>query len=134
MTQQKAVKRPMSPHLQVYKMRVHMLTSILHRITGSALMVGTFIMAWFFVAMAMGHESFNSFMAVASSIPGKLVLFGITLALMQHMASGVRHLFMDTGALFDLKANTNSAVFTYVFTVAGTIAVWVAAYAVVGAG
>ncbi len=97
-------------------------------------MVGTFILTWFLVSLAVGKAEFDSFMLLADSIFGKIVLFGLTFALMQHMASGVRHLFMDTGALYDLQVNKNTALMTYGFSIIATVAVWVAAYAVMQAG
>lgn len=125
------VERPLSPHLQVYKWRVHMFTSIMHRATGSALAVGAIIMTWFLVALADSAEAFDAFMACAQSWIGKLVLFGLTLALMQHMASGIRHLIMDTGKLYDLKANTSSANMTYVFSTVTTLIIWAIGYGLI---
>ena len=49
---------------------------------------------------------------------------GLTLALFQHMASGVRHLFLDVGSNFELKGNKTSAVITFVVAVAATLAFW----------
>ena len=126
-------KRPLSPHLQVYRFGAHMAVSIIHRITGSALAVGAILLTWWLVAIATGHEYFNMVQGMAGSMLGKLVLFGITFALMQHFASGIRHLFMDAGKLFDLKANTSSAKFTFVFSSVMTLLIWVAAYKVTGA-
>lgn len=51
---------------------------------------------------------------------------------MQHLASGVRHLFMDMGRLYDLKVNTLSAQLTFVFSILATIGVWYAGYKVMG--
>jgi len=133
MSEKAGVKRPISPHLQVYGWGAHMLTSILHRATGMALTVGLLVLTLFLVALASGPAQFDAFLACAASPLGRLVLFGITFALMQHMASGIRHLFMDTGALFDLGINTRSAYFTYIFSIIGTLAIWVAAYKVLGA-
>lgn len=125
------VDRPLSPHLQVYKWRVHMFTSIMHRATGSALAFGAILLTWFLVALADGAASFDIFMAHASSWYGKLVLFGLTFALMQHMASGIRHLIMDTGKLYALKANTASANYTFVFSILTTALIWVVGYGLI---
>ena len=45
-------ERPLSPHLQVYRWQVQMVTSILHRATGMALAVGLLAMVWGLVALA----------------------------------------------------------------------------------
>jgi len=126
-------KRPLSPHLQVYRWGAHMAVSILHRITGSALAFGTILLAWWLVALATGHEYFNLVQGYAGSVVGRLVLFGITFALMQHLASGIRYLFTDSGKLYELKSNTTSAKFTFVFAIVMTLVIWAAAYKVMGA-
>ena len=126
-------KRPLSPHLQVYRWGAHMAVSIMHRITGSALAFGAILLAWWLVALATGHEYFNVVQGYAGSLVGRLVLFGITFALMQHFASGIRYLFTDAGKLYELKANTASAKFTFVFSIVMTLVIWAAAYKVMGA-
>lgn len=126
------VKRPLSPHLQVYAWGAHMAVSIMHRITGSALAFGAILLAWWLVAMATGHDYFNIVQSYAGSMLGRLVLFGITFALMQHLASGIRYLFTDMGKLYELKDNTASAKVVFAFSITATIVVWVAAYKVMG--
>lgn len=125
------VERPLSPHLQVYKWRVHMFTSIMHRATGSALAAGAILLTWFLVAMADSASAFDAFTACASTWYGKLVLFGLTFALLQHMASGIRHLIMDTGKLYELDANKASANFTYVFSIITTALIWAYGYGLI---
>ncbi len=126
-------QRPLSPHLQVYRFGAHMAVSIIHRVTGSMLAFGAILLTWWLVALATGYEYFNMVQSFASSAIGRLVLFGITFALMQHFASGIRHLFMDSGKLYELKANTASAKFTFVFSAIMTLVIWAAAYKVMGA-
>jgi len=126
-------KRPLSPHLQVYRFGAHMAVSIIHRITGSALAFGAILLTWWLVAMASGHEYFNMVQDMAGSVIGRVILFGVTFALMQHFASGIRHLFMDAGKLYELKANIASAKFTFFFSAVMTLVIWAAAYKVMGA-
>jgi len=125
-------KRPLSPHLQVYKWRVHMLTSIMHRATSVALAVGTILLVWWLTAIATSQGSYDSLQAMLGHWAGRVVLFGITFAAMQHMASGVRHLLMDTGALMELAANRTSAILTYVFAIIATLVIWACAYGMFG--
>jgi succinate dehydrogenase / fumarate reductase cytochrome b subunit len=122
--EQKAVQRPLSPHLQIYKPQFTSVTSILNRITGVALAMGLFVIAWGLIALATGEEAFAVFQNLASSVFGHIVLFGWTMAFFYHMCGGIRHLIMDTGAMMDLKGAYKSACFVYAGTVILTLIVW----------
>ena len=54
----KMTPRPLSPHLQVYRWQWTMAMSILHRLTGIALAVGTLLLTWWLVAAALGPEAY----------------------------------------------------------------------------
>ena len=71
--------------------------SILHRITGVALTVGTILLVWWLVAAANGPESFESVQWFLGSWLGLLLLFGWSVALFYHLCNGLRHLWWDTG-------------------------------------
>lgn len=118
--------RPMSPHLSIWRWRVHSITSITHRITGNGLaLVGASLFVWWLVAAASGAAAYETFRGVATGWFGTLVGIGLTWALFQHMASGVRHLAMDTGAGFALGISKLTATLTWLVSIAGTVAVWV---------
>ena len=91
-TDGKLVGRPLSPHLQVYRWPLAMAVSILHRISGCALGVGTLLMTWWLVAAATSDSAFAAIQWFLSSWLGVLCLCGWTLALFQHLFSGIRHL------------------------------------------
>ena len=42
--------RPLSPHLQVYRPQITSMLSILHRLTGVALAVGTLLLTYWLIA------------------------------------------------------------------------------------
>ena len=90
-------ERPLSPHLQVYRWQVQMVTSILHRATGMALAVGLLGMVWGLLSLATGQVSWDLFTGCVGSVPGKLVLFGFSWALAFHLVNGIRHLVQDAG-------------------------------------
>jgi len=92
--------RPLSPHLQIYRPMLTMIMSGVHRLTGAALYVGTLLLAWWLIAAASGPNAYAVFQSVASSLIGRIVLFGYTWALIHHMLGGVRHLIWDTGRGF----------------------------------
>ena len=137
MAQANKISRPLSPHLSIWKWGAHMAVSIFHRVTGSGLAtVGTVLLVWWLAAAAGGPESYAAFIDIFTvddggpNIFGYVVGIGLTWALFQHLASGVRHLFLDMGALFELKSNKLAAQLCFVFSIVATIAFW--AYLIAG--
>ena len=118
-------KRPLSPHLSIYRWQPHMLVSILHRVTGSALTVaGLAILTWWMVALASGNEAYADFQAIVGSPVGLVVLVGLTWAFWQHFASGMRHLVLDMGAGYELKVNRFWSILTSALSLFFTALVW----------
>lgn len=108
-----------------------MLVSILHRVTGDGMaVVGSVLLVWWLAALAGGKESYDFFLGLFTFASGRLnpigLLFGIglTLALFQHMMSGIRHLLLDTGAGYELRANKRLALATMLVSVIATAAYW----------
>jgi len=120
-------ERPLSPHVQVWRWHMTMLTSILHRVTGVALYVGALILVAWAVSLAAGPDTYATFKGVLGSPVGKLVMLGLTASALYHLANGVRHLFWDAGAGLDIKSANASAVAVFAFTVVATVVVWVIA-------
>ncbi|HTS90751.1 MAG TPA: succinate dehydrogenase, cytochrome b556 subunit [Stellaceae bacterium] len=96
-------ERPLSPHLQIYRLQLTSVLSILHRITGVALAVGTLLLAWWLVALASGEDAYTAAQGFIGSWLGKLLLLGWSFALFFHLANGIRHLFWDAGYGFEIK-------------------------------
>jgi succinate dehydrogenase / fumarate reductase cytochrome b subunit len=124
--------RPLSPHLGIYTWGPHMAVSILHRATGSGMAtVGTGLFVWWLVALAYGPDAYATFLDVFTLSNGKLnilgyiVGIGMSLSFFQHMASGVRHLFLDAGANFELRANKRTALTTFAVSILATAIFWV---------
>ena len=116
--------RPLSPHLTVYRWPITMTMSILHRITGGSLYVGTLLVVWWLVAAATSESYFNFVDGLVGSWFGLLVLFGFSWALFHHMLGGVRHLIWDTGAGLGKETASTLAWATLVGSVLLTAAVW----------
>lgn len=115
---------PTSPHLSVWRWHITMATSILHRVTGIVLYVGALIVAAWAIALAQGPERYAAFKALLGSLPGKVVMFGLTVCVFYHLANGVRHLVWDTGHGLDVKSANASAVMVFAFAAAATLAIW----------
>ncbi len=113
--------RPLSPHLQVYRLPMTALMSITHRATGVALVAGTALIAWWLAAAALGEEAYNIAMGYAQTPVGTFILFGWSIALFYHMCNGIRHLIWDMGFLFKLR-NAAIANWVVLFATAGLTA------------
>jgi succinate dehydrogenase / fumarate reductase cytochrome b subunit len=124
--------RPLSPHLQVYRPQITSVMSILHRITGVGLGLGTLLLAWWLIAAAAGPGPFATAQAFFGSWLGRLVLFGFTGALFYHLFNGLRHLAWDAGYGFELATVTRSGWAAMIAAAAVTLAVWLLGYATMG--
>ena len=125
--------RPLSPHLQVYRPQLTSMLSILHRITGIALGVGTLVLVYWLVALSLGPGAYASAEAVIGSFLGRLLIFGWSLALFYHLCNGIRHLFWDAGYGFELENAYRSGWAVIAASLALTVLAWVIGYAVMGA-
>ena len=117
--------RPLSPHLQIYRWRLTMALSILHRMTGIALAIGTLMVIWMLLAAATGMEAFAVFTGFAASTLGQVLLLGWTAALFYHMCNGIRHLFWDMGKGFSIPAAYRSGYAVIIISIALTVFTWV---------
>lgn len=122
--------RPLSPHLSIYKPIPTMVMSIVHRITGGALYFGTILLVWWVVAAAAGPEYFDWVNVIFGSFIGRLILFGYTWALINHMLGGLRHFVWDMGYGFEKQTSTRMALWSLAASIVLTILVWIIGYAV----
>jgi succinate dehydrogenase / fumarate reductase cytochrome b subunit len=97
-------ERPLSPHLQVYRWQLTSVLSILHRVTGVALSLGTILLVCWLVAAAEGPEAYAGMQGFLRSWLGLVLLFGWSVALFYHLCNGIRHLWWDTGRGLELKS------------------------------
>jgi succinate dehydrogenase / fumarate reductase cytochrome b subunit len=125
-------QRPLSPHLQVYRWQITMALSILHRMTGVILAVGTLLLVWWLLAAAAGPGPFETVQAVIGSWIGQVCLFGWSLALFYHLCNGIRHLAWDAGLGFEIKTMTATGWIVVFASVGLTILSWVLGYAGMG--
>lgn len=121
-------KRPLSPHIGIYRWQITMVMSIVHRATGIALTVGTLLLAWWLIAAATGPEAYETVRAFVASPIGILMLLGWTWSLMHHLASGIRHMVWDTGSALTLPSVYTTGWAAAVAGIVLTAAVWIAAF------
>jgi succinate dehydrogenase / fumarate reductase cytochrome b subunit len=118
----------MSPHLQIWRWHVTMLTSILHRVTGCGLYLGGLIVAAWAISLAAGPETYATFKSLLGSPLGKLVMLGMSASVFYHLGNGVRHLIWDFGHGLAKDSANASSYMVFGFTIAATGAVWAIAY------
>ncbi len=117
--------RPISPHLQIWKWGPHMVTSILHRITGDGMaLVGLGVLVWWLFALSGGAESYDKFVALTTTPVGYVVLVGLSWALFTHLMSGIRHLVLDIGAGYELNTNRNWSIASPLIAILLTAGFW----------
>ncbi len=103
MIEQKSPPRPLSPHLQIYRPLFTMMMSIMHRITGLGLYLGIVLLVWWLTAASISDSYFDFVQGIFGHWFGRLVLLGLSWALIHHALGGLRHFLWDTGHGFDLR-------------------------------
>lgn len=102
-----------------------MLVSILHRVSGDGLaLVGLGVLVWWLGALASGPEAYGQFQTVATSIPGYIVLVGLSWAFFNHLMSGLRHFVLDIGAGYELDTNKMWSIASPIIAILLTVAFW----------
>ena len=129
-------RRPLSPHLGVYKFMYTMSLSIMHRLTGLAASAGFLVFTWWLMALASGAESYAAAMRLLSTPVAKLLLVGFTFSVVYHFCNGIRHLVWDTGrGLERAQARRSGAAVVLIALLLTALVLWLgcAALAVPGA-
>ncbi len=122
MTEKYKDKRPLSPHIGIYKPQITSVLSITHRITGFGLYIGALLLAWWIIANVYGcGNCINSF--IASDI-GVAFLVLWSMALYYHLLNGIRHLFWDMGKGFEIKTVNRSGIAVLAGTLILTLVSW----------
>ena len=117
-------QRPLSPHLQIYRKQVQMMTSITHRATGIALAVGGLLVVCGLLQLAAGEDSFNRFKGIIGSPVGMVLLFGWSWALFYHLCNGIRHLIQDAGLGYEIPQFVRSSWLSVAGSIVLTAATW----------
>lgn len=116
--------RPLSPHLQVYRLPMTAIMSISHRITGAILAGGTLLITAFLVAAMMGEAPYETVRAFAGSWFGLLILAGWSFCLYYHLCNGIRHLIWDTAKMLEKSQAAISGWIVLAATVLLTAGTW----------
>ena len=120
------MQRPLSPCMFPvwYRFQITSTLSILHRLTGIALAVGSILLTWWLISVAAGGELFATTHALIASPVGMLLLFGWSIAFFYHLCNGVRHLAWDAGYGFELRQAYRSGYAVLAATALLTVLTW----------
>ena len=103
-----ATKRPLSPHLQIYRPQLTSVLSITHRLTGFALSFVILLSPAVLYFLTISKESHALVMNVFQNGFVKFVLFLAIFGLSYHLCNGIRHLAWDAGYGLDLDSSYKS--------------------------
>ena len=122
-------QRPVNLDLTTIKMHAAANASILHRISGVIMIFAVGILLWTLSLSLSSAEGFAKVQAMLDGVFFKLIIIGITSAMIYHLLGGIRHLMMDIGGYFEEKVSGNvSAKFIIalwvILTIAAGVSLW----------
>ena len=95
---------PLSPHIQIYRWHISSLVSISHRITGIINIVAITAICFWIASLLLGENSYELTKIFLNSIFFIFIIIGLTWSFSFQILSEIRHLIMDLGYFFELKA------------------------------
>lgn len=117
-------RRPLSPHLQIYRWQVSQTTSILHRATGLVLALAAWAFAGWLIALAAGQGPYLEYITLFAGLPGQLFLIAVSFCVFYHLCNGLRHLAFDADVGFDREVARRSGLVTSAVAVLLTLVFW----------
>ena len=119
------IERPMSPHLLVYKISFTMIMSMMHRISGFILYLGSFLFLTWYLSIFFGQDAYSLVNQLFSLSIVKLALFLFTWIFFHHLFGGIRHFIWDVGLGFDLNSIEWLARLTILFSFISASLLWI---------
>ena len=97
-------KTPLSPHIQIYRWHISSLVSISHRITGIINIIAITIICFWASLLLLGANNYEVINIFLVSFFGKFIILALTWSFLFQVLSEIRHLIMDLGYGFELRA------------------------------
>lgn len=117
-------KRPLSPHLSIYKKQISTVMSVFHRLTGIGLFIGFSIIAWWMVFWVFSKFDPQIF-GLMNNLIVRLGLYALSASLFYHLCTGIRHLFWDMGYGYDVPVMNKTGWIAIICAALLTISFWV---------
>ena len=116
--------RPLSPHLSIHKKVLTSVFSILHRITGIGLSLGSVLIAIWISLLSLGPNYFFIFQTISDTFLFKMILMLWTIGIFYHLFNGIRYLYWTYGIGMDLKTVYVSGYIVGILTILTSFIVW----------
>ena len=114
-------KKPLSPHIQIYRWHISSLVSITHRITGIINIILITIICIWASLLLLGESNYEVIKYFLSSLLGKFFILGLTWSFSFQILSEVRHLIMDFGYGFELRTSKITGLIVIIGSIVLTI-------------
>ena len=124
-------KKPLSPHIQIYRWHISSLLSITHRISGVINLLALILIFFWLIALSLGESNYESFLLIINSFIGKFILIGFTWSMSFQLLSGLRHLIWDLGYGFEIKTANISGIIVIISSLTLTIIFWLFARGII---
>ncbi|ABF62497.1 succinate dehydrogenase, cytochrome b556 subunit [Ruegeria sp. TM1040] len=98
-------KRPLSPHLTIYRPQLTSMSSIMVRITGIAALAVALLVVWWLLAAATSESAFAFIDGLLRSWLGDIVMLLAAWAIFYHMLGRLRHVVWDFGYCLEVETS-----------------------------
>ena len=96
-------KRPLSPHIQIYRWHISSLVSISHRITGIINILAITLVCVWVSWLILGEPKYDLINFFFNLFLGKFVAIGLAWSFSFQILSEIRHIIMDMGYGYELS-------------------------------
>lgn len=116
--------RPLSPHLEIYKVQVTSFFSIMHRLTGILLFLLLIIFSWYFILYVYSPKLVvvRCLNVLLFTPLAKLAYILCFISFMYHFLNGIRHLLWDAGLNLEIASVSKSAMLLTIMLFLSTMA------------
>ena len=91
------IKRPVNLDITTIKFPLAAIASILHRITGVILFIGTSVLLYLLQLSLSSETGFANAIELSNRISVKLVIWMLIVCIAYHLIAGLKHLLLDLG-------------------------------------
>lgn len=119
-----SIKRPLSPHLQVYRLPYNALMSIAGRGVGILLSLTLLVLLGWFIGVVWKPELYEQTMALLDNPYTKYAMMLWAFLVFFYIGNGLRHLLWDLGIGLNEKAGILSGNIVLLLSVILTFGLW----------